>query len=116
MSGSHFVEAGDTLSEIAQKYGLSAQDLIKWNGIKNPDAITVGQKIQLSGHESVDVDGNPPSQGPGDREYVVKSGDTLSGIAQVHATSVKAIQTANSIANPDLIVEGQKLIIPDNPH
>lgn len=115
MSGSHFVEAGDTLGEIAQKYGLRVQDLIKWNGIKNPDAIAVGQKIQLSGHGAVDADGNPPSQGH-DREYVVKSGDTLSGIAQAHATSVKAIQTANSIANPDLIVEGQKLIIPDNPH
>ncbi len=86
MSGSHIVEAGDTLGGIAEKYGLKLDDLVRWNNIDNPDLIRVGQKVELSGHQPVDPGevepGNPspmPSQGQ-DRTYVVKSGDTLGAL------------------------------------
>lgn len=122
MSGSHIVEAGDTLGGIAQKYGLKLDDLVRWNNIDNPDLIRVGQKVELSGHEPVDPGevepGNPspmPSQGQ-DRTYVVKSGDTLGGIALAHQTSWQLLASHNKIADPNLITAGQKLIIPDNPH
>lgn len=41
------VQAGDTLSEIAQKYGTTYQRLAQINGIANPNLIYVGQKIRL---------------------------------------------------------------------
>jgi LysM repeat protein len=41
------VNPGDTLSEIAKKYGTTVQKLAKLNNIKNPDLIYVGQKIKL---------------------------------------------------------------------
>ena len=44
--------------------------------------------------------------------YVVKSGDTLSRIAKVHGTTVKAIKAANNLTN-DRIVVGSKLKIPE---
>lgn len=44
--------------------------------------------------------------------YVVKRGDTLYSIAQRFGTTVKAIAAANDIADPTLIVTGQKLVIP----
>jgi nucleoid-associated protein YgaU len=43
--------------------------------------------------------------------YVVKSGDTLSRIAKVHGTTVKALEAANGLAS-DRIVVGTKLKIP----
>ena len=45
--------------------------------------------------------------------YVVRSGDTLSGIARKHGSTVKHIQNANKIANPakDLRV-GETIFIP----
>lgn len=47
------------------------------------------------------------------KPYVVRSGDTLSGIARAHGSTVKHIQNANKIANPakDLQV-GQTIFIP----
>ena len=44
--------------------------------------------------------------------YVVQRGDSLSLIAQRFGTTVGAIVAANNIANPSLIVTGQRLVIP----
>jgi LysM repeat protein len=45
------------------------------------------------------------------KEYTIKHGDTLSGIAQRYKTNVKTLATNNGIANPDLIYAGNKLCV-----
>lgn len=44
--------------------------------------------------------------------YIVQAGDTLTGIAQRFNVSVADLMTANDMANPDLLAEGQQLVIP----
>ena len=39
------VKPGETLSEIAARYGVSADALQRWNRIENPDLILIGQRI-----------------------------------------------------------------------
>jgi LysM repeat protein len=41
----HIVKSGETLSEIAAAYGVTVQALVRANGLKNANAIRVGQKI-----------------------------------------------------------------------
>lgn len=41
------VKKGDTLSQIAVKYGTTYQAIAAYNGIKNPNVIRVGQKIKI---------------------------------------------------------------------
>ena len=89
------VKRGDTLSEIANKFGTSVKKLQSINNIKNVNLIRVGQKIKLSGSSS--------------KTYTVKSGDTLSEIASKLGTSVKSLQSKNGIKNPNLIYVGQKI-------
>lgn len=43
------VQKGDTLSGIAKKYGTTYQKLAEYNGIANPNIISVGQKIKIPG-------------------------------------------------------------------
>lgn len=43
--------------------------------------------------------------------YIVKAGDTLSGIAKKYATSWRTLASINEIANPNLIYPGQRIII-----
>lgn len=45
-------------------------------------------------------------------EYTIEQGQTLSEIARVYKTSVKAIQDANGIKNPASVRVGQKIVIP----
>ena len=44
----HVVRAGETLFSIAWANGVDQRDLARWNGIKNPDVIQVGQRLRLS--------------------------------------------------------------------
>ena len=101
MSGSHIVTSGETLGGIAAKYKLSLDDLIRWNNIKNPDHIDVGQKIGLSGHEPA-----------GDQIYVVQPGDTVSEIAEKFGLRWVDIGAANKLEDINTIYAGQELIIP----
>ena len=44
----HTVKKGDTLSAISKKYGCSVQQLMKWNNLKNANALRIGQKLKVS--------------------------------------------------------------------
>jgi len=43
----YIVKSGDNLSKIAKKYGTTVNQLVKWNNIKNPNLIYVGQKLRV---------------------------------------------------------------------
>ncbi len=94
------VVKGDTLSAIAKKYGTTYQKLAKYNGIGNPNRITVGQKIKIP---SVTVY----------KVYTVVKGDTLSAIAKKYGMDYKKIAEYNKIANPNRIYVGQQIRIPN---
>lgn len=92
----YFVQAGDTLSGIAAKFGTTVSNLVNRNGIANPNVIYPGQKIYLTGQSNA---------------YTVKSGDTLSGIAAAFHTTWQALAGKNHIANPNVIYVGQTIQI-----
>lgn len=102
------VKAGDTLSGIAAKYGTTYQKLAAYNGISNPNKISVGQKIKIPGAGS----SGSTSSGGGDTVYTVKAGDTLSGIAAKYRTTYQTLAAYNGISNPNKISVGQKIKIP----
>ena len=43
----HRVRRGETLGAIARKYGVSQKNLMKWNGIKNPNHLREGQRLKI---------------------------------------------------------------------
>lgn len=98
----YIVKSGDTLSEIAQKYNTTYQKIAQDNNIENPNLIYPNQKLKI--YTNV-------SQGTNETIYIVKSGDTLSEIAQKFNTTYQKIAKDNNIANPNLIFPNQKLVI-----
>lgn len=91
------VQPGDTLSEIAVRFGTSVSTLAALNNIANPNLIRVGQVLKLTG--------TVPSQ----QYYTVVAGDNLTKIAKKFGTTVNALVNLNGIKNPNLIRVGQKL-------
>lgn len=93
------VKAGDTLSEIAMKYGTTYQELARINNIANPNLIYAGQVIKIN--EILGVNKK--------LYYIVKSGDTLTRISNKFGVSINQLVEWNNIKNPNLIFVGQKL-------
>jgi LysM repeat protein len=106
----HVVQYGETLYSIAMRYGVNASAIAAANNIYNPDLIYAGQRLTIPGTYAP-----PPAQAPEPTQggyYMVQLGDTLSSIAWRFGTTVSALMAANSIANPDFIYAGQRLVIP----
>lgn len=57
----HTVQSGDTLSKIAEAYNTTVEELVRLNGISDPNLIQVGQEIKLPGQETSGPD-EPASQ------------------------------------------------------
>ena len=45
----YVVQRGDFLSKIAERFGLAWQDIARWNGLKKPYTLKVGQALRLRG-------------------------------------------------------------------
>ena len=43
----YLVQQGDTIQSIADKYHVTKEQLMKWNGITNPDLIMAGQQVKV---------------------------------------------------------------------
>ena len=102
------VVSGDNLSKIARAYNTTVGDLVKWNNIKNPNLIFVGQEIKIN---VPDAPAAPAAEAP-HVTYKIVSGDNLTKIAKQFGTTVDAIVKLNNIANPNLIFAGADLKIP----
>ena len=105
------VKKGDTLSKIAKIYGTTVSELAKINQISNPNLIYPGQKLRIVRNAIVEGD---EERACGCIIYTVKSGDTLSKIAQKYVVTVNHIVEINDIKNPNLIFPGQKLRITES--
>lgn len=101
---SYRIKKGDTLWEIARKYGVSVQNIVNWNNIKNPNMIYAGNILNLyikNGGNSI----------PNSQQYIVKKGDCLWNIAKKYGSTVNELVMNNGIKNPNLIYPGQILKI-----
>ena len=118
------VEYGDTLINIANRFGTTYQELARINGILNPNAIRVGQIIEIPGSGS-GYSNNSSSYGPTNYSpnysnnysdsydiYTIEYGDTLGNIANRFGTTYQELARINGILNPNIIQVGQRIKVP----
>jgi LysM repeat protein len=119
--GRYTIVAGDTITRIAARHGLSAGTLLAANNLKWTSIIYPGQTIVLPGRPastSFVVPGAPTTPAVAtpapllSSSYVIRDGDTVSGIAARFGVSARALLAANSLTWSSTIYVGRTLTVP----
>ena len=116
---SYTIKKGDTVSQVAVRYGLRWQDVAAVNSGLNINKVRVGQVIRLPGSIDLSRPKNarksfksvPSAKSGSSSVYIVKKNDILGRIARAHGVKIADIKKANGLKS-DFIREGQKLVIP----
>ncbi|MEV6268365.1 LysM peptidoglycan-binding domain-containing protein [Kribbella sp. NPDC051936] len=114
--GAYKVKQGDTLSHIAGRYGTTVSTLVALNHLPgNGNAIYAGEvlKVPATGSSSKSTAKTPAKRSQlGRVTYVVKPGDTVSGIAKRFKCSQANLLAANGLKAGDRIYAGKPLQVP----
>jgi LysM repeat protein len=105
----HVVQAGETLSDIADRYDTSVEAILSANDIADPGLIRANQQLAIPGVGEEETETQTEASAS---IHVIKPGETLTAIAAHHGISASALAEANGISNPSLIRSGQRLTIP----
>lgn len=104
--GLYTIKRGDTLSEIAARYGTTVGKLVEVNRLPgNGSLIYAGATLKVPG-------AGGGSASSGGRSHRVVRGDTLSGIAARYGVSQDALKRANGIGANNVVMLGATLRIP----
>lgn len=114
----YVVQPGDSFYTIAKNHGVSQKAIEAANPGVDPKKLKPKQEINLPAPSAAPAAGNvstpPAADAGGPTIYTVKSGDTLSKIADRFKTTTKAIKSLNGLTT-DRINVNQKLKIPAKP-
>jgi LysM repeat protein len=95
----HTVEGGETISTIAEKYGVSQNTILWANGLSAKSTLSPGQPLKILPITGV--------------EHTVKKGDTLSALAKKYGIDEEQIREYNKLSESYAIGINETLIIPN---
>lgn len=95
----YIVQSGDNLYNIANKYGVSINDIKELNNLPT-NTLKINQVLKIPGSTNYNT-------------YIVKSGDTLWKIANTYGITVNQLMSINNLSTNKLTI-GQSLLIPTN--
>ena len=93
------VAPGDTVSEIADRFGISVETVIWANDLWNPEGLQIGDELVILPVSGV--------------LHTVASGDNVNDLALRYDVSAESIVEFNDLADPSFLQVGDKLIVPN---
>ncbi|KMY54882.1 spore gernimation protein [Bacillus sp. FJAT-27231] len=97
----HVVQKGETLDQLARRYGVDTAQIAAANELPNRDRLVVGQALII------------PILA---QRHIVRSGETLRQIGQRYGVTVREIVRVNRIRDPERINPGTVIYIPARRH
>jgi murein DD-endopeptidase MepM/ murein hydrolase activator NlpD len=115
----HVVGRGDTLYSISRFYRVTADELMRVNGISDPSRLQVGRRLTIPSSAFPDVNVSAPVAAPAPAvataavaDYRVVRGDTLFGIARAHGISLQNLLEMNRFSQDHVIRVGDVIKVP----
>ncbi len=105
------VKPGDSLIGIARRVNVTIDELLKVNGFVRSSVIHPGRTIKLPDNAVVES-GTPSTQASAPTTYVVKSGDSLIGIARRAGVTLQQILDVNGFVKSSVIHPGRSIKLP----
>ncbi len=100
----HKVKKGETLGKIAEKYGVSVDDLRKWNKISGNN-IAAGQDLVVYSDKKVsEKSSKNDKKSSRKKTHKVKKGETLGQIAEKYGVGLSKLKKANGISGNNIQV------------
>ncbi|MFW5807445.1 MAG: peptidoglycan DD-metalloendopeptidase family protein [Spirochaetota bacterium] len=93
------VQEGDTLNEIAAKFGVSMDTILGSSNLNSYDYLKIGQVLKVPDRDGMLI--------------TVEEGKTLLDIAKKYKVDVDKIMANNQLLNPDFLPVGYDIFIPD---
>jgi membrane-bound lytic murein transglycosylase D len=118
----HAVKKGETVAQVAQAYGVSSDDLRRWNGLSRTTSLKPGQTLKVTApatqvptaglqKQTASPSAKPTPVPTPARRYTVKRGDTLAAIARAHGVSPEDLRHWNGLSRTVSLKPGQELRI-----
>jgi len=104
----HVVRKGETLSKIADRYGVRISDLRRWNKLGSKSLIKTGQRLSIV-EPKQNLAKAEPDRSAKKSIHVVRRGESLSQIAKRYGLSVTKLAARNGIGRKGRIYPGQKI-------
>jgi membrane-bound lytic murein transglycosylase D len=110
----HRVRRGETLSEIADEYGVTQRELGLWNVLDSRGRIRAGQRLRVASPDAPRrvVPKAQPVERSAERTHLVRRGDTLKSLAKRYGVSIQALREANGLSEREPLKAGIALKIP----
>lgn len=107
------VQEGDTLGEIADRYGIGLEALMSFNGLEST-VLHPGQLLRIPYLDARGGQAGPaPAPPPGFRRHILAQGETLTEVVERYGISLGALVGANpDLSSLDLLPVGVELLIP----
>jgi LysM repeat protein len=106
----YVVGEGDTVSGIAERFGLATAEVLAQNGLSWSSLIFPGQRLALPGPGAHQEPAPVPVADIA--RHTVVEGDTMSGIAAAYGLDLDQLISANGLSRQSLIFPGQALVLP----
>ena len=103
------VKKGDSLGKIAQKFNVTIAQLKNWNSLSSNN-LKVGQNLVIKDKQINSIGDNSYRTGSNLINHTIKSGETISEIADYYNVSISEIKNWNNLKTNKLVA-GKKLII-----
>lgn len=94
------VKSGDSLWKIAKSHNIGVKDILAWNSITQQTTLKPGQDLRIYKKANSST-----------TDYRVRSGDSLSSIAQRHNVKLQDLVSWNKLSTSTRLMPGQKLKI-----